>query len=321
MKRSFLLAALLVLGVATALPAQAAKFPTKEVRVIVPWNPGGNNDLMARFIQPIMEKNGMKIIVENVPGGTGAIGMGQVAIAKPDGYTVGWQTSSTLSVIAEGKVPLKLEQFTSIVRASEDPLLILVSKNSPRKTLKQFIEYMKANPGKATIGTPGSRNVNEILAVMTSRAAGVAYRNVPYPGGSRVVAELMGGQIDAGVLKPGEVMEVVKSGELIPIGAFTAERIKTLPNVPTFKELGYDVFPYGPVPQMSYIAAPAGIPADVRAVLIDQFRKAFQSPEFQAFAAQNAFVSDGLSGNDLDKVAAETTKTLGIAARQVFQKK
>lgn len=301
-------------------PAMAGEFPEREVRWVIPWNAGGSNDIMARFLQPLLAKQGLKVVIENVPGGTGAIGMGQVATSRPDGYTIGNGTSSTLAIIAQGKTPLKNEQFTHIIRVSVDPLLLLVPGKSQIKTLDEFIAHMKANSGKVTIGTPGAYNINHIFAVMTARGAGVPFRHVSYPGGSRVIAELMGQQVEAGVLKPSETIEQIKSGDLRPLGVFANTRLDVLPNVPTFKDKGINVFEFGPMVQMAYIAAPANLDPKVRGVLTAKFKAAIESPEFKAFAAKNGFLLDPLSGVELDTEVANVAKAIGIVAKQAFSK-
>jgi tripartite-type tricarboxylate transporter receptor subunit TctC len=314
-------AAFIAIAATGGLVSQAsAQYPQREVRWVIPWNAGGSNDIMARFLQPILAKEGLKVVIENVAGGTGAIGMGQVATARPDGYTVGMGTSSTLAIIAQGKTPLKNEQFTHIVRISVDPLVLLVPGKSSIKTLDEFMAHMKANPGKVTIGTPGSYNVNHIFAVMTGRGADVPFRHVSYPGGSRVVAELMGQQIEAGVLKPSETMEQIKSGDLRPIGVFSNERLEVLPEVPTFKERGIDVYPFGPMVQMAYLAAPANLDPKVRATLIQKFKAAIESPAFKAFAKENGFLLDPISGAELDAEVARVAKAIATVAEQTFPK-
>ena len=312
-----------ILGVgallASVTPA-AAEYPDREARWVIPWNAGGSNDIMARFLQPLLAKQGLKVVIENVAGGTGAIGMGQVATARPDGYTIGNGTSSTLAIIAQGKTPLKNEQFTHIIRVSVDPLMLLVPGKSPIKTLDEFMAHMKANPGTVTIGTPGANNINHIFAARTARGAAVAYRHVSCPVGSRVISELMGQQVQAGVLKPSETIEQIKSGDLRPLGVFANTRLDVLPDVPTFKDKGIDVFPFGPMVQMAYIAAPANMDPKVRATLTAKFKAAIESPEFKAFAAKNGFLIDPLTGADLDAEVAKVAKAIATVAEQTFAK-
>jgi tripartite-type tricarboxylate transporter receptor subunit TctC len=318
-RRTVLLGLAGMAAVFAAEPVAAQNFPTREIRVIVPWNAGGSNDIMARFLQPLLEKKGIRFVVENVPGGTGAVGLGQVATARPDGYTLGLGTSSTLAIIAQGKAPLKNEQFTHLVRFSEDPLILLVSGKSGHKTLNDFVAHLKANPGKVTIGTPGANNINHIMAAMTARGAGVDYRHVPYPGGSRVVAEIMGGQVEAGTLKPSETMQQIQSGDLRPLGAYADKRLDVLPNIPTLSEAGINIYAYGPITQMSYLVGPANMPAAVKAKLIEAFRSAVTGPEFQEFAKKNGFLVDGLSGDALETTVRQVGGALGEVAKQVFK--
>ena len=321
MQRFVAVLALTVIGFMPALTAQAADFPEREIKIIVPWNPGGAFDMMARFLQGIMDKQqGVKVIVECHPGGGGAIGMGVVALAKPDGYTVGLGTSSNLLNIAEAKVPLKIEQYAHLNRASLDHFVLLVGKDSKFKTLEDFMAYIKANPGKASIGFAGSRSTSNIFAVMTSRVVDTPCRFVPYPGGSRAAAECMGGQVDAVVLKPSDATELIRNGDLIGLGTYTLERTDFFDKkVPTFKEKGYDVFPYGQMPQMGYICVPAGTPEPIQKKITEIFKTAFLSPEFQEFAKKNGYESDGLSGPEFEKVVQDTVKTLKTVSEQVFK--
>lgn len=322
-KRFAIAAAAALAGLVLGAPAPTLAgpdYPNKEIRWIIPWNPGGSNDIMARFLQPLLEKEGVKTVIENLPGGTGAIGMGEVATSKPDGYTIGNGTSSTLSIIAQGKAPLKNEQFTHVIRLSVDPLILVAPGSSPHKSLDAFLKHMKDNPGAVTIGTPGSNNLNHIFAAMTGQGAGVEFRHVPYPGGSRVVAELLGGQVEAGVLKPSETLEQIKAGELVPLGVYARKRLDILPDVPTFEEAGVDVFPYGPVVQMGYIEAPANLDPAVRAKLTDAFKKVLLGKEFQDFAAKNGFQADAMAGADLEEEVNGVAKAIATVATKVFAK-
>jgi tripartite-type tricarboxylate transporter receptor subunit TctC len=309
---------------AAALPTSAgfaqSNFPQRDITLIVPWNAGGSNDVAARALDPLLREHGIKIVIENVVGATGTIGMRRVASAAPDGYTIGMGTSSTLALIAQGKTPLKNSDFTHLARVSTDPLMLLVSSNAPQKSLDDFIGYMKSNPDKVTIGTPGNYNLNHIFASMTARAAGVNFVNVPYTGGSKVVADLLGQHVDSGVLKPSETLGQIQENLLKPLGVFANQRLEMFPDVPTFKDKGFDVFPYGPVVQMAYVVAPANLPADIKAKLISAFRAAIQDPRFKEFAAKNAFLVDDLTGDALTKEVDAVAVALGTVAEKVFPK-
>jgi tripartite-type tricarboxylate transporter receptor subunit TctC len=317
-------AAIAVACVVAALQSTAglaqSNFPQRDITLIVPWNAGGSNDVAARALDPLLREHGIKIVIENVVGATGTIGMRRVASAAPDGYTIGMGTSSTLALIAQGKTPLKNTDFTHLARVSTDPLMLLVSSNAPQKSLDEFIGYMKSNPDKVTIGTPGNYNLNHIFASMTARAAGVNFVNVPYTGGSKVVADLLGQHVDSGVLKPSETLGQIQENLLKPLGVFANQRLEMFPDVPTFKDKGFDVFPYGPVVQMAYVVAPANLPADIKAKLISAFRAAIQDPRFKEFAAKNAFLVDDLTGDALTKEVDAVAVALGTVAEKVFPK-
>lgn len=311
-----------ILAILMALdPALAADFPTKEIKLIVPWNVGGSNDISARLISKILADEGITVVVDNVAGATGTIGMTKVANAEPDGYTIGMGTSSTLAMIAQGLTPLKNEQFAPIARVTTDQLLLLVPKDSPAKDLNSFEAMVKKNPGKISIGTPGSNNLNHIFAVMTGNVVDSSIITVPYTGGSKVIIDLAGKQIDAAVLKPSESKAQIDSNMVMPLGVFANERIKSMPNIPTFKEKGYNVFPYGPLVQMAYLAAPAKTPPDIQEKLIAIFNKAIQDPRFKAASEDGGARVDSLTGKALGNEIVAVTNTLAVVGKKVFTEK
>lgn len=323
LKSSLAALAARVLGAAALFaaftPAMAADpFPSKEIHLIVPWNAGGSNDISARALAQLAAEDGVKVIVENVPGATGAIGLTKVANAEPDGYTIGMGTSSTLSLIAQGLTPLRNEQFAPIGRVTTDPLILLVPAKGEYSTLESFLAHVKSNPGKVSIGIPGTNNLNHIFAVMTGRAAGAETLPVPYTGGSKVIADLAGKQIEAGVLKPSESKAQIDGGLVRPIAVFGNERIKSLPDVPTFKEKGYNVFPYGPLVQMAYIVAPAATPPAIREKLTAIFNKGIQSAKFKATSEAGGAVVDNLTGAALAREIDSVQKSLNEVAKKVF---
>jgi tripartite-type tricarboxylate transporter receptor subunit TctC len=298
--------------------AMAADFPTKEIKLVVPWNVGGSNDISARLISKILADEGITVVVDNVAGATGTIGMTKVANAEPDGYTIGMGTSSTLAMIAQGLTPLKNEQFAPIARVTTDQLLLLVPKDGPAKDLDSFEALVKKNPGKISIGTPGSNNLNHIFAVMTANVVNSSIITVPYTGGSKVIIDLAGKQIDAAVLKPSESKAQIDSNMVIPVGVFANERIKSMPNIPTFKEKGYNVFPYGPLVQMAYLVAPAKTPPEIQERLIAIFNKAIQDPRFKAASEDGGARVDSLTGKALGTEVVAVTNTLAVVGKKVF---
>ena len=316
-KKAVKLVLALLIGSTLLSTGYAADFPTKEIRLIVPWNVGGSNDISARLISRILSEQGINVLVDNVPGATGAIGMTKAATAEPDGYTIGMGTSSTLSMIAQNLTPLRNDQFAPIARVTTDQLLLLVPADGPAN-LEAFLDTVKKNPGKISIGTPGSNNLNHIFAVMSGRVVNTDIITVPYTGGSKVVVDLAGKQLDAAVLKPSESKSQIDAGLVRPIGVFANERIKTLPNVPTFKEKGYDVFPYGPLLQMAYLVAPAKTPPAIQERLIAIFSKAIQDPRFKQASEDGGSKVDDSTGKALGNEINAVTKTLSVVGKKIF---
>jgi tripartite-type tricarboxylate transporter receptor subunit TctC len=302
-------------------PTMAADFPTKEIKLIVPWNVGGSNDISARQLSKILADEGVTVVVDNVAGATGTIGMTKVANAEPDGYTIGMGTSSTLAMIAQGLTPLKNDQFAPIARVTTDQLLLLVPKDGPTKDLDSFEAMVKKNPGKISIGTPGSNNLNHIFAVMAGKIVNTEIITVPYTGGSKVIIDLAGKQLDAAVLKPSESKGQIDFNMVLPLGVFANERIKSMPNIPTFKEKGYNVFPYGPLVQMAYLVAPAKTPPEIQEKLIAIFNKAIQDPRFKAASEDGGAKVDSLTGKALGAEIVAVTNTLAVVGKKVFTEK
>ena len=308
----------LLYGITSTAYAQSSDFPNREIRLVVPWNVGGSNDISARQLSKILASDGITLVVENVAGATGTIGMTRVANANPGGYTIGMGTSSTLAMIAQGLTPLKNDQFAPIARVTTDQLLLLVPAASPAKDIDSFEAMVKKNPGKISVGTPGSNNLNHIFAVMTGNVVNSEVNVIPYTGGSKVVVDLAGKQLDAAVLKPSETKSQIDSNLIRPLGVFANERVKSLPNVPTFKEKGYNVFPYGPLVQMAYLVAPAKTPPQVQERLIAIFSKAIQDPRFRSASEEGGASVDNVTGKALEKEIVDVTNTLAVVGKKVF---
>lgn len=316
-----LLAALCAAAPLSPVQAAGPAFPSKEIHIIVPWSPGGAVDMTARIMQKIAAEDGVKVVVDNVPGATGSIGLAKVASAPADGYTVGLATTSLLALIAQDMTKVRHEQFSYLNQTSIEQLLMLVPKGGPAQTLEEFIAYMKKNPGKVSIGTPGNNNLNHIFAAMAAKAAGVDFVNVPYPGASKAISDLSGKQIDGAVLKTSESRAQIEADLVVAVGVFSKTRNPALPNVPTFQDKGFDVFPYGLLEQICYLVGPANLPADVAAKLTSIFKKVLQNPEYAKFAKENGFTNSDISGNALRQKIYAMQKGFDEAAPKLFKKK
>ncbi|GAB7054645.1 MULTISPECIES: tripartite tricarboxylate transporter substrate binding protein [unclassified Paenibacillus] len=296
------------------------KFPQKDITIVVPWNAGGGNDLMARKLQAIFKDElGISVVVKNAPGGNGVVGITEVASSKPDGYTLGVHTSSTLSVIALGQASLKSDKLTNIALISEDPLVLVSKADAPWNNMKELVEYMKTKPNQVKVATPGTNNVNHAVAAMLGSSTNVQFQHVPFDGGALVITQLLGGHVDVAVLKPSESMSQIKDGNLKAIAINAEKRIDSLPDVPTFKESGYDLFTSGAVKQISFIVGPAGMDPAIRERLTELFNKAIQSDAYQKFAHEGGFITPKKTGSELDKEVDTLIKALSEAFSKIFK--
>lgn len=304
-----------------AKSAKKIDFPKKEITLVVPWNPGGTNDLMARVLQPVfMKKFNVNLVVKNSAGGGSAVGITEVLTARNDGYTVGLASSSFLALVAQGRMKADVDKIENICMVAEEPIVLVAKSGGKYDSAKALIAAAKANPEKVSIGTPGTNNINQAYPVLLGKAADCKFLFMPFDGGSRVVTEILGGHVDAGTLKPSEVLTQVKSGDLKILGVFNKNGLKTMPDVPTFESLGYDVFTIGQLKQVSYVMAPAGLDPQVKALLGDMFKQALQSDEFIAFAAESGMISEPITGDALNASIKDIFTSLQKASKDIFTK-
>ncbi|MGI6028676.1 MAG: tripartite tricarboxylate transporter substrate binding protein [Candidatus Heteroscillospira sp.] len=298
-------------------------FPKKEITLIVPFAAGGAFDVMARNIQAIVaEMYDVNIVVTCVSGGGSAVGITQALTSKADGYTIAFGSTSYLGLIAQGRMEAKVEDADFLCQISSDPMVLVAKAGGEYDTLEKYLDAAKANPGTITLGNPGTNNTNQATAKFLDMAMGEGtFQLTPYSDGdARVVTELLGGHLDAGVLKPNSCMSQIKSGELVIIGTFTEERLEAFPDVPTFAEYDLDVFPYGDVAQtVCFALAPAGLDPEIKTALSEMLYNATQSEKFQALAAESGFDAPGLHGSELDTYVVDTLYAgAEVLAEKVF---
>jgi tripartite-type tricarboxylate transporter receptor subunit TctC len=258
-------ASLIVAGLIASGPAWAQtsqSWPERPVRFIVPFQPGSSSDTVARVVaQKLGERLGQQFVVDNRVGASGNVGSEAVARAEPDGYTIGLANSSTHAVAVSlssklGYDPVK--DFAPVALIGTIPQVIVVSPKLKAATLTEFIEHARANPGKVNIGDSGVGTTLHILAAQLALTTGITIQHVHYRGAAGSVGDVAGGQIEAAL--SGFVPSYVTMKVL---GVTWTERIKALPEVPTFRESGVDI-----VSGLSLtLAAPAGTPSEVIAQL------------------------------------------------------
>ncbi len=260
-----------------------AAYPEKPVTVICPWTAGGGTDVLLRALSKEAEKHlGQTINVVNQTGGGGAIGHNAIRAARPDGYTVGMITFELNSLPPQGLVPFTWKDFDPLMRINSDPAALTVRTDAPYSTVRGFMDHAKANPGEITIGNSAPGSVWHIAAGLAAEKTGVQVKHVPFNGAQPAVTALVGGHIKAVAVSVAEVRGQAQAGNLKILGVMSSERDKIFPDVPTFKEQGVDVEFY----TWRGLALPKGVPANVKAKITDAYKKAFDSKEFQEFAAK-----------------------------------
>ena len=277
------LAVLAVLATVAVALAQEP-YPSRPITMVAPFPPGGIADLTARPVAAAMEKvlkNPVGVL--NKTGAAGAVGMQFVATSKPDGYTLLLALSS-ISIIPEadklfGRPPaFTVDQFAPIALISADPTILVVPADKPWKTAAEFIEDAKRRPGQISYSSSGVYGTLHMAMELLSHAAGIKLRHVPYAGGGPALTAVLGGHVDALASGPAVVLPHIKAGKLRALAGWGDKRVVALPEVPTFKELG---FPEAEFYIWAGVFAPKGIPEPVLAKLRDTLRAAVNDPDFK----------------------------------------
>ena len=258
--------------------AFAQSFPTRPVKIVVPFAPGGNLDVTARLVAESMAKQlGQPFVVENRAGAGGAIGSEAVAKSPPDGYTLVAGTTATtiVSPLMVPNAPYGLESFAPVGMMAVTPLILEVPAASPFKDFKAYLAHVKANPGKVTIGHSGNGTTNHVAILLLQDALKVQWNIVPYKGSGPALIDLVGGQIDSMMDQTSSSLPQIQGGKVRAIAVGTKTRIPELPQVPTLQEEGVADFEAA---TPSALLAPAGTPADVVRVLNAALNKALADP-------------------------------------------
>lgn len=258
-----------------------AQYPEHAISMVVSYAPGGGTDLVARAIAPYIQKylgDGANIVVLNRPGAGGAIGFSEIKRAKPDGYTIGFvNTPNMLTIPIERKTNYHWSDFDLIGNLIDDPDGFAVSGKGDIKTLKDLEKYAKENPGKVTVGTTGVGSDDHLAMMKFEKLTGTQLNHVPFKGAGEVRNAIQSGQIMLAAMNVGEVLAYQKGGtDIRLLGSMSQERSTLAPDVPTFKEQGYDVI----MASLRGIAAPKGLPDDIAGKLRVAVQKASADPEF-----------------------------------------
>ena len=285
--RLFTLFLALLFLTAPAADAQEP-FPARPITLVAPFPPGGVADLTARPVAAAMEKVLKNpVVVVNKTGAAGAVGMSFVANSKPDGYTLLLALSS-ISIIPEAdklfnRTPAyNMTQLSPIALISADPTILVVAADRPWKSVKEFVEDAKRRPGEISFSSSGVYGTLHMATEMLSHAAGIKLKHVPFGGAGPALTAILGGHVDALASGPAVVLPHIKAGKLRPLAGWGAKRVAALPDLPTFKELGYDIEFY----IWAGVFAPTGTPPPVLKALRDAVRQAVEDPDFKGAMAK-----------------------------------
>ncbi|MBK6803801.1 MAG: tripartite tricarboxylate transporter substrate binding protein [Betaproteobacteria bacterium] len=312
MNRRTLLAALaasLAAAVPTAALAQTA-FPTRPIRIVVPFPPGGTTDILARAAaQKMAEAWKEQAVVDNRPGAGGNIGAELVAKAPPDGYTMLMGTVGTHSINASlyAKMPYDhVRDFAPVILVAAVPNVLVVHPSVPVNSVAELIAYAKANPGRLNFASSGSGTSIHLAGELFKVMAGVTMTHVPYKGSAPAIADLVGGQVQLMFDNLPSALPQIKAGRLRALGVTSAQRAPALPDVPTIAESG---LPGYEASSWFGLLAPAGTPKDVVAKVNGEVARWLASPEAkEKLLSQGANAAGGTPEAFARHIAAETAK-------------
>ncbi len=285
-RKTFLLQSFVLMGTASWCPLTLAanedKFPSKPLRIIVPFNPGASVDTIARSMAVLMSKKlNQPVIVDNKPGANAAIGAQALVNSPADGYTLFFASDSAL--VLNGLLYKKLaydaeRDFTAVALAVNVPLVMLVNASLPVQSVKEFIYYAKQNPGKLNYSSTGTGGAFHLAGEMFSQAAGVEMTHVPFTGGAPAIQALLANQVQVMFGVVGSSLPYVRAGRLKALAVVTKDRVSALPDIPTLQESGYP----GVEASVRYgMVTRKGTPPQVIAALNDAANYALDDPAFR----------------------------------------
>ena len=274
------LAASLALSLVWAAAGAPSAYPTRPITWLVAFAPGGQSDVEVRRVQPHLEKLlGVRILVEYRTGGGGAVGWSELARARPDGYTVGGLVMPHMviqTLLRGAEAGYRLDQIRSIAWTVAAPNALMVRKDSPFRTLRDFVEYAKANPGKLAVGGVERLSPSDLSLAQFMQAAGIRLTYVPIAGGAGpVMTSLIGGHVDAATTAASHGVRYKDQVRILAVSG--KQRLKAAPDVPTFSEFGYNVT----VETSWGVGAPAGVPAEVVTRLSQALLQVVRMPEIR----------------------------------------
>lgn len=293
--------------------AQAFK-PSRPIEVVVHAAPGGGSDVLARAIAEINEREKLmpqRMQVLNKPGGGSAVANAYLAEKKGETHTIGLTTNTFIvTALTRKEAKYTVKDLTSIARLLFDPTVAVVKADSTYKSMRDFIEEAKKNPGKLSQSGGSVTAIDSLYRILLQKATGAKWNFISFPGGGERISNLLGGNAHLLIQEVQEVGEHIRAGSMRTITTFTEKRLPAFPDIPTIREEGFDI---PDLNQVRAVVAPPGIPKEVVEFWEDFFARLLKTPSWKKFSEQNQFVDAYLKGRDLAAFFAEQTKVLRSA--------
>lgn len=307
-------AMIMVFGTVTAFAAD--KFPEKPITLIVHASAGGGSDLFARTFAAGIEKGKLlpqPVIVENKPGGSGAIAFAYAAGKKKDPYFMVTATPTILTTPIMGLSPISYKDFAPIGNLAFDEFMLMVGSKSKYNSLRELIADAKANPKKVTLGGTMLGGPDSMCTNLMEKAAGIQFNYVAFPGGGEVNAAVIGGHVDASIENPGPALELLKAGKVKILCVFSPKRLTVASDIPTAKEQGVDVL----FVQNRGLCAPAGIPEDAKKVLEKAVADYAKSDVFKKYCKDNALSEGYMDSAEFGKFLEEWSGKYAVILKEM----
>ncbi|MDR7555111.1 MAG: tripartite tricarboxylate transporter substrate binding protein [Armatimonadota bacterium] len=263
-----------------ALPAWSQAYPSRPIEFVVPFGAGGGSDLLARAIAKVMAEERLlpvPLTVTNRPGGSGAVGYSYVLSKRGDPYFLATVSASFWTTPLVGQAPFTYKDFTPVAGLASDVFLLVVRRESTYRTLREVIEVARRSPDLISVGGSAVASDDRVATGLLQRGANIRLTYIPFGGSGPALTALLGGHVSSAWMNPGEALEHLKANKVRALAVTAATRLKILPDVPTFRELGYDIV----WDQFRGVVMPPAVPAEAVRVMAEAFAKLCRSARWQ----------------------------------------